>query len=603
MHTFNRILKYTKSYRLMIFISIITSITYALLNSASIWLIGNMLGNVMNNNNQSLSDTNSIKSQINQFIESMIGNGSSLERLQSLCVLLVIIFISKNILLYISNVIISFVQNKVIMNIRISLFKHINKLSISFFNKTKSSEISSIFIRDITAMRVAFSQSLNKLIIEPVSIISFIILLLIINLKFALISIIIIPLCGYIIIKIGGSIRRKAKRSSIQIAGIMNIIKENINGIKIIKSFNMEKFEEKKFINENMKYFNLMIRQSKLTHLLTPINEMIGLLLGVLLIWFGGIEVLKDNPTMNSEDFIKFILILFAMMQPIRKLANINVQFQNGLAAADRVFSIFDNNEIIPEIKSPKILKKFNNSIIFKNVSFSYSNNEKMTLKNLNTEISKGQTTAIVGKSGSGKSTFADLISRFYDVGNGEILIDQKNIKDYSLESLRKFIGIVTQNIILFDDSIRNNILNGNIVATNEQINSAIKSANLVELISKLPNGIETIIGENGVQLSGGEKQRLSIARALIKNPDILILDEATASLDTTSESNVHGAIEKLLRNRTVIIIAHRLSTIVNADKIIIFEDGKIIEEGNHERLIKESKVYKELYNLKFNEY
>jgi len=586
----------------MIFISIITSITYALLNSASIWLIGNMLGNVMNNKNQSLSDTNFIKSQINQFIESMIGNGSSLERLQSLCVLLVIIFISKNILLYISNVIISFVQNKVIMNIRISLFKHINKLSISFFNKTKSSEISSIFIRDITAMRVAFSQSLNKLIIEPVSIISFIILLLIINLKFALISIIIIPLCGYIIIKIGGSIRRKAKRSSIQIAGIMNIIKENINGIKIIKSFNMEKFEEKKFINENMKYFNLMIRQSKLTHLLTPINEMIGLLLGVLLIWFGGIEVLKDNPTMNSEDFIKFILILFAMMQPIRKLANINVQFQNGLAAADRVFSIFDNNEIIPEIKSPKILKKFNNSIVFKNVSFSYSNNDKMTLKNLNTEISKGQTTAIVGKSGSGKSTFADLISRFYDVGNGEILIDQKNIKDYSLESLRKFIGIVTQNIILFDDSIRNNILNGNIVATNEQINSAIKSANLVELISKLPNGIETIIGENGVQLSGGEKQRLSIARALIKNPDILILDEATASLDTTSESNVHGAIEKLLRNRTVIIIAHRLSTIVNADKIIIFEDGKIIEEGNHERLIKESKVYKELYNLKFNE-
>jgi subfamily B ATP-binding cassette protein MsbA len=289
-------------------------------------------------------------------------------------------------------------------------------------------------------------------------------------------------------------------------------------------------------------------------------------------------------------------------MQPIRKLANINVQFQNGLAAAERVFSIFDNNDIITEHKNPKILNKFNNSIIFNNVSFSYSNNEKMTLKNLNTEISKGQTTAIVGKSGSGKSTFADLISRFYDVGNGEILIDQKNIKDYSLESLRKFIGIVTQNIILFDDSIRNNILNGNIVATNEQINSAIKSANLVELISKLPNGIETIIGENGVQLSGGEKQRLSIARALIKNPDILILDEATASLDTTSESNVHGAIEKLLRNRTVIIIAHRLSTIVNADKIIIFEDGKIIEEGNHERLIKESKVYKELYNLKFNE-
>ena len=250
-------------------------------------------------------------------------------------------------------------------------------------------------------------------------------------------SIIMIPLCGYIIIKIGTSIRRKAKRSSIQIAGIMNIIKENINGIKIIKSFNMEKFEEKKFITENMKYFNLMIRQSKLTHLLTPINEMIGLLLGILLIWFGGIEVLKDNPTMNSEDFIKFILILFAMMQPIRKLSNINVQFQNGLAAAERVFSIFDNNDIIIEHKNPKLLNKFNNSIIFNNVSFSYLNNERMTLKNINTKINKGQTTAIVGKSGAGKSTFSDLISRFYDVTNGEILIDQTNIKDYSLESLR----------------------------------------------------------------------------------------------------------------------------------------------------------------------
>ena len=337
-------------------------------------------------------------------------------------------FIIKNILLYIGNIIIAYVQNKVITNIRIKLFKHVSRLSLAFFNKTKSAELSSIFIRDIAAMRVAFSQSLQKLIVEPISILSFIVLLFIINVKFALLAIISIPLCGYVILKLGKSIRRKSKRSSIQIAGIMNIIKETLNSIKIVKSFNMENHENKKFKKENKKYFNLIFRQAKLSHLLTPINEMIGLFLGILLIWIGGAEVL-ENGTMKSEDFIKFILLLFAMMQPIRKLSHVNVQFQIGIAAAERVFEIFDYKDKIKEDKNAENIEKFNSDIEFQNVSFKYERDGLDVLKNINAKINKNEITAIVGPSGAGKTTFIDLIPRFYDVNEGNILIDGINIK------------------------------------------------------------------------------------------------------------------------------------------------------------------------------
>jgi len=597
MKIFKRILSYTKSYKPLISLSIFSSIIYVILNSLSIWLIGTMLSNIMMRNQNKISEPSSINEHLNYFIENIIGQGTTIEKLKGLCIALILIFIIKNILFYISNVIIAYVQNKVITDIRIKLFKYVNRLSLSFFNKTKSAEISSIFIRDIAAMRVAFSQSLQKLIIEPISILSFIILLFIINIKFALLAITAIPLCGYVILKLGASIRRKSKRSSIQIAGIMNIIKETINSIKIVKAFNMEKHENKRFKQENKKYFNLIFRQSRLAHLLTPINEMIGLLLGVLLIWFGGIEVLKENPTMSAEDFIKFILLLFAMMQPIRKLANVNVQFQIGIAAADRVFEIFDQKNEIQEDENSIKINSFNSEISFNNVCFKYNKNDKEILKNINVKINKGEITAIVGSSGAGKSTFIDLIPRFYDVNKGSILINDINIKKIKLDSLYKLIGIVTQQTILFNDTIKNNIIYGKLKTTNEEILNAIKVANLIEFIEKLPDGINTIVGENGVKLSGGEKQRISIARAILKNPEILILDEATASLDSESERKVHEAIDNIIKNRTVIIIAHRLSTIKNSNKIVVIDNGELIEQGTHEQLIELKGKYKQLFD------
>ncbi|MAJ45285.1 MAG: hypothetical protein CMF96_11165 [Candidatus Marinimicrobia bacterium] len=600
MNTFIRILQFTKSYRSIMILSVIASIIYVLLNSMSIWLIGTMLANVMGGNSLSIVNPTTLNEHLNFFIQNLIGRGQQIDQLKMLCILLTIIFISKNILFYTSNLIMAYVQNNVITDIRVLLFNHISKLSLSFFNNTKTSELSSILIRDISGMRVAFSQSLQKLIVEPISIASFLILLFIIDVRFSILVIIIIPISGFFSYQIGQSIRRKSKRNSIQSAGILNIIKEALSNIKIIKIFNLEDSENKKFKTENKKYFNLILKKSILSNLLTPINETIGLSVGILLIWFGGISVLEDQ-TIQSDDFIKFILLLFAMLQPIRKLSNVNVVFQNGIAAAERVFSILDNENKIVQRKNPIHIDDFNSSIKFKEVDFKYAGNENIILENINLEIKKGHTVAIVGKSGAGKTTLSDLIPRFYDPYNGNIFIDNNDVKDYSLKSLRSLIGIVTQNIILFNDSIKNNIAYGSKNANDKELTNALKSANLYDLVSKLDRGINTIIGENGVKLSGGEQQRLSIARALVKNPQILILDEATASLDSESEKKVHQAIDNVIKDRTVLVIAHRLSTIVNADKIIVMDKGKIVEQGNHKELLELNGIYKRLYQIQYN--
>ena len=597
MQIFLRILKFIHSYRSLMFISVLSSIIYVILNSLSIWLIGTMLGNIMSGESYVTQNPSNLNEKLNFIVQNFIGQGSQLEQIKSLCIMLGLIFIFKNILYYISNLTMAYVQSNVITKIRIKLFRHISSLSLSFFHNIKTAELSSILIRDIAGMRVAFSQSLQKIIVEPISIISFIFLLFIINIKFTILVLVIIPISGFFSYKVGQSIRRKSKRTSIQSAGILNIIKETLNNIKIVKIFNLENTENKNFIKENNKYFNLIFNQSKLSHLLTPINETIGLIVGILLIWFGGISVLEDG-TMKSEDFIKFILLLFAMLQPIRKLANVNVLFQNGIAAAERVFTIFDNEDKIKESNTPVKIDSFKKSINFKNVNFKYENNNNTILEDINFEIIKGQTIAIVGKSGAGKTTLTDLLPRFYDPTEGDIFVDSLNLKDLALKDLRNLFGIVTQNVILFNDTIRNNIIQGNENASDADITKAIKSSNLEDLIDKLDHGLDTYIGENGVKLSGGEKQRLSIARALIKNPDILILDEATASLDSESEKKVHAAIDNIIIDRTVIIIAHRLSTIVNANKILVMDNGKIINVGSHDELLISSKIYKKLYSL-----
>ena len=588
----------------MVALSLLSSILFVLLNAFSLWMVSSLISTIMNQEKEGAVSTfhdGSIHNHLEALSLQLIGQGSQLDQLGRLCLILVIAYIFKNLFFYINNVSLSFVQNKMIMDIRNQLFTHLQKLPLSFFKKSKSGELSSIIMNDVSNMRVAFTQSIQSLINEPISILVLLGMLFIINIKLTLYVLIIVPISAYIITKLGQSIRRKAKRSSLSIAGLMNILQETISGIRIVKAFVMEKFETQRFIKENNKYFSLTFRQDNMKNLTTPVNDLIGISLGVLLLWIGGREVIVYG-TLTPDGFIRFIIYLFALLQPARKLGSVNAQIQAGLASGERVFSVLDVETNITSPSNPQPLTKIKKSIQLTNVSFQYDNSNIQLLNDISITIPKGEIIALVGSSGAGKSTIVDLIPRFYDVNNGSISIDGVDIRKLSLENLRSLMGIVSQDIILFNDTVANNISYGQQNAKFNDIKHAAQAANALDFINELPESFDTIIGEKGVLLSGGQRQRLSIARAILKNPAILILDEATSSLDTESERKVQGAIDNLVKDRTVIVIAHRLSTITKANRIIVLDNGKIVESGTHEELLSMNGKYSKLYNIQFSD-
>ena len=587
---------------MMVILAMVSSLVFVFFNTFSFWMISSLISTIMNPGGNKIGIQNtdlSINEKLENLVHQLIGSGSQLDQLEKLCLILVITFILKNIFFFINNILFSFVGTKLIMDIRNQLFSHLQKLPLSFFDKSKSGELSSIMMNDVSNMQATIVTSVHNLVTTPISIVFLLVMLFIINIKMTIYVLLVIPFAAYIISILGGSVRRKSTRSSIQIAGLMNVFQETMTGIRIVKAFIMEKFEIKRFAKENYKYFKLNFRLAKLSTLITPISDMIGISMGVLLLWIGGREVILHG-NLDPDDFIRYIIYLFAMLQPARKLGGINAQIQSGLASSERVFSIIDIESNITEPKNPVILNKFKQQIRFENVSFQYENTDQSVLNDICVQIPKGNTLALVGSSGAGKSTFADLIPRFYDVSNGSIAIDDVDIRDIELKKLRKFMGIVTQDTILFNDTISNNICYGKRDTDEEKIRLAAEAANALEFIEALPLGFDTIIGEKGIRLSGGQKQRISIARAILKNPEILILDEATSALDTESERKVQGAIDHLVKNRTVIVIAHRLSTIVNADQIIVLDAGKLVESGTHTELLALNGTYKKLYDIQF---
>jgi subfamily B ATP-binding cassette protein MsbA len=572
------------------------------MNAFSLWMVSSLIGTIINpEGSNKVIASDSLNGRFDVLISELIGPGDQIHQLKMFCILLLGSFVLKNLFYYINNISLSYVQNNLIQDIRNSLYKHLQRLSLSFYDNNKTADISSIVLRDVSAMRTAFTQSIQKLINEPLNILVLIFMLFIISPKLTLIALITIPVSGFVIVKLGQSIRRKAKRSSIQIAGVMNILHETLTGIRIVKAFTREKFENKKFALENYKFYKLAYRKDRIKFLNTPLNDTIGVSMGAILLWVGGKEVILGN-SLNPDDFMRFIIFLFAMLQPARKLGSVNSQIQTGLASAGRVFSILDTPIEIKNSSTASSIAEFENSIEFKSVSFKYENAKNESLKDINVSIAKGDTVALVGSSGAGKSTFVDLISRFYDIQDGRILIDGVNIKNIKLSSLRMLVGVVTQETILFNDTILNNIKYGDEFATIEDVKKASNAANALEFINELPEKFDTIIGEKGARLSGGQRQRIAIARAILKNPQILILDEATSSLDTESERKVQIAIDNLVKDRTVIVIAHRLSTIENADEILVFHDGEIIEKGKHGELLDKIGRYTSLYEIQKKE-
>jgi len=591
-----------------IFISSLAAIVFVFLNTASIWLTASLINNILADFDKIVQAQAewagkaglTLNEKLKYWTNVLILRETPLESLKILCLSILTVFFIKNIFLYIKNILLRIVELKLVKEIRDRLYIHIQTLSLGYFNRQHTGSITSIVMNDVEQLQIALAVVFQRLFVEPINILTFVALLFIISWKLALIAIIIIPLAGIAIFSIGRSIRRKSRRTQAKIAEIMQILTETLTSIRIVKAFVNEKEEVKNFTRESKHYFKLLLKRARLDLIAGPTTETFGVIIGVVLLWYGGMEVLAQKGV-SAEDFIRFILILFSILGPIKQLSNVNLKIQIGAASAERIFGLLDTPPEIVEDPDPVELDVFNNAIEFDQIHFEYSDADERVLDGVSFTIKKGEIVALVGPSGSGKSTIADLIPRFFDVSKGALRIDGKNVRKISFSSLRGSMGIVTQEVILFNDTIRKNIAYGQSDVTEEAIQKAAEAANALEFIKQTPDGFDTLIGERGVNLSGGQKQRLAIARALLKNPPILILDEATSALDTESEKMVQKAIEVLMKDRTALVIAHRLSTVQNADKIVVLDKGKILEVGSHNELYEKGGLYRRLYDIQFD--
>ena len=602
-----RLFKFVLVHWPFLLLSTCAAFFFVVFNSASIWITATMINNILIDFNEMLIENQKLLSlneltmndRLKLFSNSLLLKDTAISTVSSVCIALIVVFSAKNIFLYIKNITLSVVQYKLIRDLRNKLYSHFHYLSLSYFNKNKSGELTAVLVNDIDNMRNSLSIMFQKLFVEPINIIILMSLLFIVSSKLAFIALLIIPISGVIIFGISHSIRRRSKRSQAQLAGMTSMIAETIGSMRIVKAFATKGFEINRFAKETQKYYKLMLRRDRLRFVSSPVSETFGATIAALLLWVGARDVLVVQ-SISSEDFLRFILLLFSLFQPLKNLTNVVNELQNGLASADRVFAIMDIKSDIQDSADAKNVKDLNSNISFNNVSFSYGKEHEKVLDNISFNIDKGEIIALVGPSGAGKSTLVDLIPRFYDTLGGSITIDGTDIREIQIGSLRSMMGIVTQETFLFDDSIKANIAYGVNNLSDKEIEEAAKAANAHDFIAKLADGYDTIIGERGVSLSGGQKQRIAIARAIVKNPPILILDEATSSLDSESEKHVQSAIENLMNHRTVFVIAHRLSTVHNASKILVLDKGKIVQEGKHEELVNTDGLYKQLHKMQF---
>ena len=602
-----RLFRFVLAHWPFLILSTLAAFIFVIFNSASIWITATMINNILIDFNEMLFENQRLSSlseltmndRLKLFSNSLLLKDTAISTVSAVCVALIVVFSAKNISLYIKNITLSIVQYRLIRDLRNKLYSHFHYLSLSYFNKNKSGELTAVLVNDIDNMRNSLSIMFQKLFVEPINIIILMSLLFIVSTKLALIALLIIPVSGIIIFGISHSIRRRSARSQAQLAGMTSMIAETIGSMRIVKAFATKGFEINRFAKETQKYYKLMLRRDRLRFVSSPVSETFGATIAALLLWVGARDVLVIE-SISSEDFLRFILLLFSLFQPIKNLTNVVNELQNGLASADRVFAIMDTKSDIQDIDNAVEVNDLKNTLSFDNVSFSYGDEKDKVLNDINFQINKGEILALVGPSGAGKSTLVDLIPRFYDTLSGSIKIDGKDIKELKINSLRSLMGIVTQETFLFDDSVKANIAYGVENISDDKIKDAAIAANAHEFIKKLPNGYNTIIGERGVSLSGGQKQRIAIARAIVKNPPILILDEATSSLDSESEKHVQSAIENLMSERTVFVIAHRLSTVHNANKILVLENGQIVQEGKHDELVNIDGLYKQLHKMQF---
>ena len=533
---------------------------------------------------------------LNYYISQIIINNGKVDALIFICLFLLGTFFLRNLFRFLAMFYLANVRIGAVKQMRDEIYDKILILPLSFYSAHKKGDIMARITTDVQEVEYSIMNYLEMIVRDPVTIIAYFITLFIMSPQLTLFVIILLPVTGYIIGRIGRSLRKDSKIGQARFAGLLTTIEETISGLRIIKAFTAIEFSYQRFFNKNKEYSRTLLGIYRTRDLSSPMSEFLSSVVIIVVLWFGGRLVLTNDASISAAIFITYIVIFSQIIPPAKTFATGFYSIQKGLASAERIFEILDAEEVIEEEPDAVDKSNFEKNIEYKNVFFKYKND--YVLRDINCKIKKGKIIALVGQSGGGKSTFVDMLPRFYDTNKGQILIDGIPITDYKINDIRSLMGIVTQEAILFNDTVFNNIAFGKDGITEEDVIKAAKIANAHEFIEKMDEGYQSNIGDRGTKLSGGQRQRLSIARAVLRNPPILILDEATSALDTESERLVQDALGKVMSNRTSFVIAHRLSTIIHADEIIVLQKGKIVERGTHQELIEHAGAYKKLHDL-----
>ena len=532
----------------------------------------------------------------NHYFITIVNQNGKPQALLFICLGIVASVMLGNLFRYLERVMASKIRVDIVRNVRQKIFTNVTKLQISYFNNQRKGDLISRFTNDVQEVENAVMNALKAVLKEPITLIVYFSMLFFISTELTLFTLLVLPIVGGVLGEIVRRLKKQAKDSQESLGRIVNILDETFGGMRVIKAFNARPYILKKMEEENKYYGKVNLSMAYKNELASPVSEFLGVAIVAMIIYYGGRKILGGNGGLEAGAFLGFLTIFASIIQPAKAFSNGITSLQKGVASARRIFSVIDLQPAIENKPNAITLKSFEKNIELRNLSFAYERDN--VLKNINLIIEKGKTYALVGQSGGGKSTLADLVPRFYDPTEGDILLDGVSLRDYEIESLRKQIGVVTQESILFNDTIFNNIAFGMPNAKQESVTNAAKIANAHDFIMQTENGYQTLIGERGSKLSGGQRQRLSIARAVLKNPPILILDEATSALDSESEKLVQEALFNLMENRTSLVIAHRLSTIQHAHEILVIHEGEIVERGTHERLSQANGIYQKLKDI-----